>query len=78
MFTLEIISISFISVGILLLFVTIILSRKNNNVPKEKNKADNLCILIPARYESKVIKGLLDSIKNQSVKKNMNDVYVIF
>ena len=38
MFTLEIISISFILVGILLLFVTIILSRKNNNVPKEKNK----------------------------------------
>lgn len=77
MFTLEIISISFILVGILLLFVTIILSRKNNNVPKEKNKADNLCILIPARYESKVIKVLLDSIKNQSVKINMNDVYVI-
>lgn len=77
MLALKITSMSFILFGILLLFIKIILSRKNNNAPKKKNKIDNLCILIPARYESKVISGLLDSIRKQSFKVSMKNVYVI-
>ena len=42
-----------------------------------KKGGHNFCFLVPARYESKVIEGLLISIKNQSVKVNMKDVYVI-
>ncbi len=36
-----------------------------------------IAILIPARYESKVIEGLLESITRQSVLVEMRDVYVI-
>lgn len=73
----RILSLSLIIIGILIIFVLKFLSRKNNNWPKVKKGGHNFCFLVPARYESKVIEGLLISIKNQSVKVNMKDVYVI-
>lgn len=55
-----------------------ILESENNNHPiKEEKKKPDFCILIPAKDESKVIKGPLDSIKNQTYKINMQNVYVI-
>lgn len=53
------------------------ISRKNCNKPKKRKCTHNFCVLIPARYESRVIEGLLKSIKNQSYKINMKDVYVV-
>lgn len=53
------------------------ISRKNCNKPKKRKCTHNFCVLIPARYESKVIEGLLKSIKNQTYKINMKDVYVV-
>lgn len=71
--------------GIVLLIIGIILflSKKailkfNKNYPKKyKINSHNFCILIPARDESLVVENLLKSIKNQTVKVNMEDVYVI-
>ena len=55
-----------------------ILESENNNHPiKEEKKKPDFCILIPAKDESKVIRGPLDSIKNQTYKINMQNVYVI-
>ena len=51
---------------------------KNNEINlKPIQKDPSMCILIPARDESKVIEELLKSIKNQSYKINMEDIYVI-
>lgn len=75
---LETIGIILIIIGLLILFTTSFLSRLNHNFPKEKrNELINFCILIPARDESKVIEDLLISIKNQTKKVNMKDVYII-
>ena len=75
---LETIGIVLIIIGLLILFTTSFLARKNNNFPKEKReKLSNFCILIPARDEGKVIEDLLISIKNQTKKVNMKDVYII-
>lgn len=72
-------------IGIILLFLgfflfltKILVQKQNRNYPKKyKNKNHKFCILIPARDESKVIEGLFRSIKNQTEKINMEDVYVI-
>ncbi len=63
---------------ILIIFIKIILSNKQsvNNVLANEKKND-YAILIPARYESKVIANLLDSIKNQTYKIAFQDVYII-
>lgn len=75
---LETIGIILIIIGLLILFTTSFLSRLNNNFPKEKRKElNNFCILVPARDESKVIEDLLISIKNQTKKIDMKDVYAI-
>ena len=75
---LEIISIFLIIIGLLIVFSSSFLARLNNNFPKEKRKQlNNFCILIPARDESKVIEDLLISIKNQTKKIPMKDVYII-
>lgn len=74
---LYILSIVFISIGLLLFIFNIFMSKRNNNFPKIKNNYFDICILIPARDESKVIEGLLNSIRNQKLKINMKDVYVI-
>ncbi len=75
---LETIGIFLIIIGLLILFTTSFLARLNNNFPKKKRKElTNFCILIPARDESKVIEDLLISIKKQTKKVNMKDVYII-
>lgn len=54
------------------------LGKKEKRVLSKRDIADpKYCVLIPARYESKVIKGLLESISKQTHKINMQDVYVI-
>lgn len=75
---LEVIGIIFIIAGLLWLFSVSFLARFNNNFPKDKRDAmKNICVLIPARYESKVIEDLLISLSKQTFKLNMKDVYVI-
>lgn len=65
-----------ILIGVLLYIFLIFL--KPVKVPKKaKNKDPNICILVPARDESKVIYSLLESIKNQDYPILMNNVFVI-
>lgn len=74
----EVIGIFLIVFGLLWLFSISFLARFNNNFPKNKRKAmEKICVLIPARDESKVIEDLLISINSQTCKINMNDVYII-
>lgn len=63
--------------GILLLVLATYKLRFNDNKPIQDNKNHNFAVLIPARDESKVIEGILKSIKNQTFNINMNNVYVI-
>ena len=77
MIVFRIISLTFIFIGGIMAIVVSFFSKKNNNKPKRKNDNHNFCILIPARYESRVIEDLLVSIKKQTHKINMKDVYVI-
>lgn len=52
--------------------------KKNSNYPTPiKCKKPKFAFLLPARDESAVIGGLLESIANQTVKVDMKDVYVI-
>lgn len=70
---------------ILLLFFVCILflilldkNRKNQNYPKPNRiEHPTYAILIPARDESRVIEGLLKSIKKQTFPISMEDVYII-
>lgn len=62
--------------GLFLFLVNIFLRNKKYNLTK-RNKPKNICILIPARDESKVIESLLVSISKSNYKVNMKDVYVI-
>lgn len=77
MIVFKIISVIFVLFGILMAFIISLLSRKNNNKPKQKKENYDFCILIPARYESLVIEDLLKSIKKQTFKIDFKDVYVI-
>lgn len=77
MIVFRIISLVFIFSGLIIMFVTSLISRKNNNKPKKRNGNHNFCFLVPARYESRVIEDLLKSIEKQTVKVDMKDVYVI-
>lgn len=72
------ISMLFIVVGLLFCLLDFILMRRNkiHLIPRGKKKIKT-AILIPARNESKVISGLLDSLMRQTVKVNLKDVYVI-
>ena len=57
--------------GIVLNIYKRIIYKLNKNYPtKQKIKNVEFCILIPARYESKVISDILESIKNQTEKIN--------
>lgn len=72
------IGITLLIIGLLLSLSKRLISKFNKNYPtKQKIKNPNFCILIPARYESKVISNLLESIKNQTQKIDMKNVYVI-
>ena len=53
--------------------VTFIKDKRLNKV-KPKNK---FAVLVPARYESKVIRNLLDSLTKQDYPKKLFDIYVI-
>lgn len=50
-------------------------STKGNNFPEAK-KNHKFAIIVPARFESKVIRGLLNSIQNQNYNKNLIKVVV--
>lgn len=76
MLAIKYLSLSLLIISILFFIVILIIS-KNSNYPVKNDNNHKFCILIPARYESNVIEDLLISIKNQSFKINMRDVYVI-
>lgn len=63
------------AIGILLIIIYL-LPNDNKRKLNKKGKS-NYAILIPARNEEKVIKGLMESLKKQSVKVDFNDVYVM-
>ena len=65
----------FILIGIALIIIKSL--QKRNLTLDSKVKNPSFSILIPARYESKVIESLLISINKQSVKVNPKDVYII-
>ncbi len=72
------IGLALISFSIFLTISKRIISNINKNYPtKEKIKEPNFCILIPAKDESKVITGLLESIQNQTFKISMKNIYII-
>lgn len=50
-------------------------STKGNNFPEAKEN-HKFAIIVPARFESKVIRGLLNSIQNQNYNKNLIKVVV--
>lgn len=77
MLVFRVISLTLIFIGALMAGLVALIARKNNNKPKRRKDGHNFCVLIPARYESKVIEGLLKSIKNQTHKVKMTDVYVV-
>jgi len=64
-------------IGVFLLIFGYLIVPINKNYPKKKNNNGKYCILIPARNESKVIEGLLTSIKEQTRKIDASDVYII-
>lgn len=67
-----------IIIGVFLLISVQLSAKRNHNYPKKKKvTSTNLAFLLPARDESKVIGNLLESIKKQTVKVKMEDVYVI-
>lgn len=72
-----IVSIIFFLFGIILFYQKATASKNAILVPKKKDTLSSFAVLIPAREESKVIRGLLESIKNQTKKPLMKDVYVI-
>jgi cellulose synthase/poly-beta-1,6-N-acetylglucosamine synthase-like glycosyltransferase len=60
--------------GTLLIIITYIKDLLKKKTVLKKNNSFNYAIIIPARYESNVIKGLLESIKKQT---SLNNTYVI-
>lgn len=69
-----ILSFIFVCIGFILLIISSITERKKEII-LNKHIEDKYAILIPARYESKVIENLLKSIEIQN--KDMSNVYVI-
>lgn len=65
-----------ISAFILLIYSYLVMTRCYLK-PKKYNNKKRYCILIPARYESKVINNLLLSITKQTTKINHKDIYII-
>ena len=77
MFIVRIIFLICIFIALSILVINNIIVKKNDNKPIKKEENHDFCILIPARDESNVIEALLLSIKNQTYKVPMNNVYVI-
>lgn len=74
--TCYIISLLIILIGLILFIFDLLLKDKKIELTKRKEPKD-ICILIPARDESKVIEELLISIRKSSYNIKMKDVYVI-
>ncbi|MCM1052506.1 MAG: glycosyltransferase family 2 protein [Ruminococcus sp.] len=75
---LEIIGIALIILGVIYLLLVSFIVKFNNNYPKKtRERLENFAIIIPARDESRVIEDLIKSIKLQTKKVNMQDVYII-
>lgn len=65
-------------IGFISLLIVLRKSSDNSNKPiKKEDKDMHFACLIPARDESLIIRGLFESIKNQTMRPNMEDVYVI-
>ena len=73
----RIIFIIFLIIGLLIILFNSLIGLRSGIRPAKKDTSHNFCILIPARYESNVIEDLLISIKKQTHKVAMTDVYVI-
>ena len=73
----DLICLLFIILGLILLIMGNINIKNNKNSLIKNNDPYKFCVLIPAHDESKVIEGILNSLKNQSIDVNMKDVYVI-
>ena len=77
----DILKIGIIVVIVIMVFLYLfrgVFSKKEAiQLEKEEKKTKKIAFLLPARYEEKVIGGLLKSIEKQSVSINMKDVYVI-
>ena len=72
------ISILIVGLGILYLLYPMISRNQIKNLPKiGRKKEGKFAILIPARDESKVIRGILNSLKEQTDPVQFSDVYVI-
>lgn len=71
-----------IAYGVMLLFfwyylVYFFLCFKRPKKYKKADKYTRFCIIIPARDESKVIKGIIRSLENQTYPKDFFDVYIV-
>lgn len=68
----------FITLGVILYIMNIIVGNSNDNYPSNRNK-DNLkiCLLITSKSKHKNLVLLFESILNQTHKVSMKDVYVI-
>lgn len=64
-------------ISFIFIMISVTKSRNNNPVLVKKEGNPKIAFLIPARYEAKVIGNLLASIQRQTVKVDMQDVYVI-
>lgn len=51
--------------------------KDNNLVLRKRTKQPKIAVLIPARDESKVIRGILKGLLNQTVQVRSQDIYVI-
>lgn len=60
----------------LMVYAAVILRKDKLNLTPRSNTL-RMAFLVPARYESAVIEGLLKSLAKQTVPVNMRDVYVI-
>lgn len=61
--------------GIILIIIYLLPSKRK--IKLEKNKNEEFAIIIPARNEERVIEGLMDSLKEQTIKVDFKDVYVM-
>ncbi len=69
---------AFLFLGLFLMFYPKWLKKNNQERLEKKGKKDpSIAILIPARDESKVIEGLLQSIEEQTLKVPSQNIYII-
>ena len=71
---LYIISMVFFFIGFTLLLFKVYILTKDNNKPDKKRKSIKYCIILK---DSLIINDTLDSIKNQTIKTDNEDIYLI-